>query len=154
MKELSKCIASGFYSGFIPVAPGTFGTAVGSLVIIFLWRFDLLQTYYFLTLFTIITLIVGYASILSLPSDWAHDDQKIVIDEVLGLFVSMLFIPVNWQTLVASFILFRIFDIWKPLGIRKFDNSNSQFSVLADDIVAGIYANLSLRILVLLLPLT
>ena len=95
--------------------------------------------------------LIGYYSITNLPADWVHDDQRIVIDEVLGLFVAMLFIPLSWQNLFFSFILFRIFDIWKPLGIRNLDNFHSDFSVIVDDLLAGVYANLALRGLMLLL---
>lgn len=100
---------------------------------------------------TVAVTLVGYWSINNLPSSWEHDDQRIVIDEVVGLFATMIFIPFSWTTIILSLVLFRVFDIWKPLGIRSFDKLKSNSSVLVDDLLAGVYANIALRIIILLL---
>ena len=135
----------------MPFAPGTWGTLVGNLVIIALWQMGLLTSLWTIPLLTIAWSLIGYWSITQLPEDWQHDDQRIVIDEVVGVWLTLAFVPISWQTIVLSFILFRVFDIWKPLGIRRFDNLKSDFSVIVDDLVAGVYANITLRIVLLLL---
>lgn len=135
----------------MPFAPGTWGTLVGNLVIIALWQMGLLASIWTIPLLTIAWSLIGYWSITQLPEDWQHDDQRIVIDEVVGVWLTLAFVPISWLTIVLSFILFRVFDIWKPLGIRRFDNLKSDFSVIVDDLVAGVYANITLRIVLLLL---
>ena len=75
------------------------------------------------------------------------DPSKLVIEEIAGIFVSRLFLPITPMTIIASFILFRIFDIWKPLGIRKLEELKGGVGVMADDLLAGIYANLTLQLM-------
>lgn len=151
LNKLQITIASSFGTGFAPFAPGTWGTLVGTIVLVVLWQLGWLDTGWPLIVITVIVSFIGYWSINHLPSSWEHDDQRIVIDEVVGLFTAMIFIPVSLKTIVLSFILFRIFDIWKPLGIRKFDNLKTNASVIVDDLIAGVYANLTLQGLILLL---
>lgn len=74
------------------------------------------------------------------------DNQKIVIDEIAGMLVTMALVPVGWQTLLAGFILFRLFDIWKPFSIRLIqDKVPGGWGVVGDDVLAGVYANLVLQ---------
>ena len=135
----------------MPIAPGTWGTLVGNLIIVALWQMQLLSSIWIIPILTILFSLIGYWSITQLPNDWEHDDQRIVIDEVVGVWATLIFIPISWKTIILSFILFRIFDIWKPLGIRRFDNLKSDISVIVDDLLAGVYANIALRGLLLLL---
>lgn len=135
----------------MPIAPGTWGTLVGNLIIIALWQMQLLSSSWVIPILTILFSLIGYWSITQLPKDWEHDDQRIVIDEVVGVWATLIFIPISWKTIILSFVLFRIFDIWKPLGIRRFDNLKSDISVIVDDLLAGVYANIALRGLLLLL---
>ncbi len=135
----------------MPFAPGTWGTLVGNLIIIALWQMGLLESIWIIPLLTIAWSLIGYWSITELPDGWEHDDQRIVIDEVVGVWLTLAFIPISWTTIILSFILFRVFDIWKPLGIRKFDDLKSDFSVIVDDLIAGVYANITLRLLLLFL---
>lgn len=152
MSRFAIFFASGFGSGFLPVAPGTWGSLAGTVILGILWSLGWVDQWV-LILVTILTTYIGYLSIKKLPPDWIHDDGRIVIDEVIGVFVTMIFIPISWTMLLSGFVLFRVYDIWKPLGIRKMDRLNSDFSVLADDILAGVYANLTLQLVVLLLSL-
>lgn len=151
ISKIHTLIASGLGSGYAPFAPGTWGTLVGTFVLYGLAYCDWFNTGWMLLTITAIVSLIGYYSITQLPEGWVHDDGRIVIDEVLGLFTSMLFIPLTVKTLVLSFILFRVFDIWKPLGIRSFDKLKSNSSVIVDDLLAGVYANLTLRLVILLL---
>ena len=151
MRFFNILFASGFGSGFAPFAPGTFGTLVGSLLVVLFWHYGILYDPYGLICYTIIFSLIGWYAINELPATWVHDDQRIVVDEVIGLFVTLLFVPITWNTIILSFILFRFFDILKPLGIRKFDNLHSNWSVIVDDIVAGIYANIALQLILVAL---
>lgn len=135
----------------MPVAPGTWGTLVGNIIIVALWQMQLLSSVWVIPVITILFSLIGYWSITQLPEGWEHDDQRIVIDEVVGVWATLIFIPISWKTIILSFILFRIYDIWKPLGIRRFDNLKSDISVIVDDLLAGVYANITLRGLLILL---
>ena len=144
-------VASALGAGFAPFAPGTWGSLVASVFFLLAYYIGWDQTGWPLLLLTLVLSVIAHQCIIRLPENWIHDDQRIVIDEVLGVMVTMLFIPLNGKTIFLSLVLFRIFDIWKPLGIRRFDHLHSDWSVIVDDLLAGVYANLTLRGLVVLL---
>lgn len=150
-RSLATFFASGFGAGYVPFGPGTWGTAVGVLMLYLGNHFGLLDNCWSLLVITIVWSALGYVAILGLPKTWIHDDGKIVVDEVVGLFVTMLWLPLDIKILLMGFVLFRILDIWKPMGIRKFDNYKGEWSVIVDDLVAGVYANVILRGLLILL---
>src|SRR5205814_1369684 len=75
----------------------------------------------------------------------SHDDSRIVIDEFIGYWVSVAFLSHRWQVGLVGFILFRLFDVWKPLGIKRLQNWSGGWGVVCDDVLAGLYANLCLR---------
>jgi len=80
-----------------------------------------------------------------------QDAGEIVIDEVVGMWITMLFLPITWVTAVAGFVLFRIFDIWKPWPIRNIERGfPAGLGVMADDVLAGVYANLGVRLLIVM----
>ena len=146
MKKIAILIASGFGSGFAPIASGTWGALMGLLI---LWavQFGLGSDVWIWPLFlTILFTIVGYWSIGVLPSTWSEDDSRITVDEIIGMLITMIGIPLELKCLILGFILFRIFDIVKPLGIRAFDKKKTNWAVIVDVIIAGVYANLLLRI--------
>jgi len=149
MSQVSRSIATffaaAFGAGYIPFGPGTWGTAVGAVLLMLGAHFGMVDSTWPLLVITIVWSLLGYWSILGLPDTWVHDDGKIVVDEVVGMFLTMLWIPLTWQNILIGFVLFRILDIWKPLGIRRFDNYKGEWSVIVDDLVAGVYANIFLR---------
>lgn len=79
---------------------------------------------------------------------WGKDSSKIVIDEVLGMMVSLLFLPITFNVLLTGFLLFRFFDITKVLGIRKAEKLPGGWGVMTDDLWSGVYANIIVHILV------
>ena len=81
--------------------------------------------------------------------EWGKDSNKVVMDEWIGMSISLFLLPVNWGYMVAAFVLFRFFDIAKPLYIRKAESLPSGWGVMADDILAGIYSNIVLQIAVI-----
>ena len=83
---------------------------------------------------------------------WGIDNKRVVIDEIAGMLVSVLFLPVTIPTLAAAFGLFRFFDIVKPLYIRRLEKLPKGWGVMADDVAAGLYTNLLLHVIVLFHP--
>lgn len=151
MRSLYKFIASGFGTGYLPKAPGTWG-ALGALLIMLPFYF---LHYEHITILLACCIFVftllGVWSANRVESEWGHDPKKVVIDEMVGLWVSIIFIPFSWVNLIVGFILFRFFDIFKPLGIRHAEKLNGGYGVMADDLVAGVYANVVLNCLIFVL---
>lgn len=143
MLSMLKHIATLGPIGYIPFAPGTFGSLMGLLC---LWFFPLsLQGH--------IALIILGAIVGSIASTAAEiqlqqkDSGKIVIDEFIGIYVAALFVPYKLSMLIAAFLLFRFFDIVKPLMIRTLERTlKNGWGVMADDILAGVYANAILQV--------
>lgn len=139
---LPTIIGTGFGSGFWPWGPGTAGALTGMLIWYAL-SFMLNSTLLFaVTLSCIVVFtIAGTWAVRLLSPFWGSDPQKVVIDEMVGVWVPLLAVPASdiWLAL-ASFVLFRLFDILKPLGIRTLDRRKGAFYVMADDILAGVYS--------------
>ena len=139
-------IASGFGSGFSPFAPGT----AGALVAVIIWTvlFYVIPFNILLVVTSLLIVLFTAAGIWSadkLESEWGKDPSKVVVDEMVGVWIALLAVPVGnvWYILFA-FLLFRFFDIFKPLGIRKMEQLEGVIGVMADDILAGIYSFLLL----------
>ncbi|MFH1288905.1 MAG: phosphatidylglycerophosphatase A [bacterium] len=143
-ENLVKIFAS-LFVGYSPVAPGTFGTLIG---IPFYLIFSL-KGYKVYIIFTLLFLILGI-KISSIAERLfnEHDSQKIIIDEIAGFLITMLFIPLKIKFIILGFIFFRIMDIWKPVPIYNLQKLPGGFGIMADDIMAGIYSNIILQILV------
>lgn len=77
---------------------------------------------------------------------WGKDHNRVVIDEVAGMCITLLFVPLKWQYTLIGLVLFRFFDILKPFGIRKLEKLPGGWGVMADDVLAGIYANIILQL--------
>jgi len=143
-RYISKLISTLFYTGYFPVAPGTAGTIVAFAVYLLLpktfielpcfWMFPLLLT------------IPVVAVVSEAEKGMKRDDKRIVLDEFLGYFYAVLFLPKSLAIGIAAFILFRLFDILKPAPINKLQKWKSGWGVVADDVMAGIYANLIVQI--------
>jgi len=95
----------------------------------------------------ILTTIIGAIVTNQLEKEWGEDPSKVVIDEIIGVWITLLFVPLTWQNILIGFVLFRVFDIWKPLGIRSLEAIKNGWGVMLDDVLAGIYANIILQIL-------
>ncbi len=144
-KPLSNILAFGFGSGLAPVAPGTFGTLIA--IPLFLAIAELpLSVYAGITLLSFLAGIVICR--IAADSLSSHDHPAIVWDEVVGYFLTMLLIPVSVTTVIAGFLIFRLFDILKPWPIKAIDAQVSGgLGIMLDDVVAGIFANIGLHLL-------
>ncbi len=153
MTKLHKIIATGLGTGYVPIAPGTAGSILG---IILLFGFNKWLEYSGYTLDKIalinlvvfvLVLIIGVHAIKNIHKIWQHDASEIVIDEILGVWIAALFIPIKWQYYLYALLLFRFFDIVKPFFIRKLDDKSSDWSVMLDDVLAGIYSLVVIQVL-------
>jgi phosphatidylglycerophosphatase A len=151
--RLHKIIASGLGTGFAPIAPGTAGSILG-IVLFYLFNCILnglnIEPWLVLVLnlFAIIfVLLLGVYSIKKVHTIWEHDASKIVIDEIVGVWIAVFAMPFQWQYYLYALLLFRFFDITKPLYIRRLDNIGGDWSVMLDDVLAGIYSLIVLQVL-------
>ncbi|MDO9288052.1 MAG: phosphatidylglycerophosphatase A [Thermodesulfovibrionales bacterium] len=130
------------FVGYLPFAPGTFGTLAGLVVMVILR--PALPLHIALSVFSIITGVISSTHAERLFNK--KDPSYVVVDEFAGYIVSLLFLPLSWGYMVAAFFLFRIFDIIKPPPLRKLEYSlKGGFGIMADDIGAAVYTNLLLQ---------
>ena len=140
---LKKIVATLFYSGYAPVAPGTAGSAVVAVFYFFFaaslgvvgW-FALLTTAFF----------IGVYTADAMEREWGKDPGRVVVDEGVGFLVTVAFLPHGWETVVAGFLLFRILDIVKPTPARQLERLPGGWGIVADDVAAGVYGNLLIRV--------
>jgi phosphatidylglycerophosphatase A len=137
-------LATGFGVGYSPIAPGTLGTLVAIPVYYFLSEIPF--PLYEITL-TGFFFVAVWASENAEKYFAKKDDTKIVIDEMIGFFITMLWVTKTPLFILAGFVLFRFFDILKPFPIRRFEKAKGGFGVVLDDVLAGIYANIILQII-------
>ena len=138
-------IACGFGVGAIPIMPGTFGTLASIPFVILAARLNLI----FYVAITIAVCLISMWTTGQADKDFAeHDHPATVSDEYAGFFVTMIAVPIAFKTLLIGFILFRVFDMWKPWPISWLDkNVNGGFGVVIDDVAAGAASCVILQIL-------
>ena len=137
-------LAFGFGTGLSPKAPGTVGTLAAIPLYIYISQFSLTN---YLIILIILTIFSFYIAGKSSEMLGVHDHGGIVIDEICGYLVTMILAPNSWLAIVIGFVLFRIFDIFKPWPIKQLDkNIQGGAGIVIDDLMAGIYALLSLQL--------
>jgi len=144
--NLTACFASVLFLGYAPVASGTVGSLPAIAVALWLKH----KPGHLLALAAVIFLLGIVASRRS-QKLFKHDDPpEVVIDEFVGMLLAFLWLPMTANCIVAVFILFRLFDIVKPFPARQCERIGGGLGIMADDVVAGIYANLAFRLLTLI----
>jgi phosphatidylglycerophosphatase A len=138
----SKLIATGFFFGYSPIAPGTAGSVVAVLIY---WFF--LSSNFQLLIISILFFVLGIFTSTKFEQRNGHDPSIVVVDEIVGMWVSLLFIEKKVGTILTAFLIFRLMDIIKPPPARKFDRSEGGFGIMMDDVIAGIYANVLTQII-------
>ena len=129
--------------GFAKFAPGTVASAVAAIL------FFLLNLHWPVAVLSIIVLFfVGIKSAGVLEKIYEKDASCIVIDELVGMWIALLFVPHDFYYFFAAFVLFRFFDISKILFVRKLEQLGGGLGVMADDVLAGIYANLLIQLFI------
>jgi phosphatidylglycerophosphatase A len=140
-------MATGFGVGYSPVAPGTLGTLVAIPVYYFLSNIS--SPIYEITLIGFFFLSVWISENAEIFFG-KKDDQRIVIDEMMGFFITLLWVPKTIRFVIIGFFLFRFFDILKPFPIRGLEKRlKGGYGVVLDDVMAGVYANIILRLIYL-----
>jgi phosphatidylglycerophosphatase A len=135
-------IATAFGVGYSPIAPGTAGSLVGLALF---WPLQL-STPRIQLLVTVVAYFVGVAASTRLAHRLGGKDPgAAVVDEVVGMWLSLLFLPFTPATAAAAFVLFRILDVFKPYPARQLEALPGGWGIMTDDVMAGIYANLLLR---------
>jgi phosphatidylglycerophosphatase A len=138
--------------GYIRKGGGTVAAAACCIVWYFSWKGGN-EHFWGPVVVTLAVLGLGIWSAGKVEAGWGEDSYRVVIDEVAGMCITLLFIPVRWPYVVTGLVLFRFFDIVKPLYIRKMEQLDGGWGVMMDDVLAGVYANLILQIIVLAKPL-
>lgn len=151
--RFKEFIFTAFYSGYSPVAPGTAGTLVAMALY-------MLENIIFadvnpvkIYIINLLLLLLAIYPSIKLGDDAekffkSKDPQQVVIDEVIGYWVGILFIPFTFTNAVFAFILFRVFDIIKPFPAGSLEELSGGLGIVIDDVIAGIYTLLSMHILV------
>ena len=138
-------LAFGFGSGLAPVAPGTFGT-LAAIPLFLLMQPLSLPAYLLITL--VVSLVGIWICDQSSKMLGVHDHSGIVWDEFAGYFVTMIAAPSGWVWVIIGFVLFRLFDIWKPWPVSVLDKQvRGGLGIMVDDILAGIFALLCLQLI-------
>jgi len=143
-EKLITFLATGFGSGLAPFAPGTAGTLVGVLICLLCMPMPpILRLLFVLTLLALSFYVAGQAEKIYQNKD----DQRIVIDEIIGIQITMLPMAITILHLCIGFVLFRVFDIIKPFPINNLQRLPGGWGVVADDVGAGIYAGVIMFVL-------
>ncbi len=150
MIRLALFLATAAYCGYFPIAPGTIGSAAGLVVYLLVWwtRSPIVEIALIAVTFGVGTWAATHAE----RHFGVTDPGQVVIDEVLGMLVTLAFIPVGWSAALAGFFLFRVYDVIKPYPANRLEKLHGGFGIMADDAMAGVYANITLRLVIWLLP--
>ncbi len=142
-------IATGFGSGFWPWGPGTAGAVFATLLWLVASLFVSVSALIITTFVAVVVFtLAGTWATHRLQPYWGDDPSRVVVDEMIGVWIPLMACRAGeWWYVVAALLLFRFFDIIKPLGIRVLDRRKGAFWVMADDILAGIYSLIVILVL-------
>jgi len=147
MNRFFLILATGFGVGYSPIAPGTLGTIITIPLYYFLSAIR--SPLYEITLIAFIFLSVWISENAEIFFG-KRDDPRIVIDEMMGFLITMLWVPKTVRFIILGFFLFRFFDILKPFPIRRLEKRlKGGWGVVLDDVMAGVYANIILQLIYL-----
>ena len=146
IKATSYIFATGFGCGYIPKIPGT----IGSLIAVLIYWFFPLDSILLLSA-SIILFVIGVPTATVVEQTEGKDSGKIVIDEITGQLLTFVYISYSATNIVYGFVLFRIFDIWKPYPINISQKLPNGWGVMIDDVIAALFANVTLRLILMFL---
>jgi phosphatidylglycerophosphatase A len=143
-----RAFATGGFSGYAPLAPGTFGSGVGIL----LYLTPGMEHPLVLGVATVVVFILGAFASNRMEQAFGEDPSIVVIDEIVGMWIALLFLPKSLTVVLVAFLLFRLFDIVKPPPARASERIPNGWGVMMDDVVAGVYANAGTWIALMVIP--
>ena len=144
--RLATALGTAFGLGYVPYIPGTFASLVTAGAVALLHRTSDSATLQLAAVLVLLLPVSIWASARVARRDAKHDPSHVVIDEVVGQIFCLLWVPFSWTFLVTGFIAFRVFDILKPYPIKKVERLRGGIGIVCDDLIAGLYAGLLLRI--------
>jgi phosphatidylglycerophosphatase A len=148
LRGAAVAAGSSLYAGFFPLAPASFACFLWSLLLLLVPASRVILH----PLALAITFVVAIPVAGSMEKTYGKDASCIVIDELVGFQITLLFVPIGWTTILAGFLLFRVFDVLKPWPIHGLQKLSGGKGVVLDDVLAGVYAWAILRLLLLIFP--
>ena len=142
---VEKLIGSGFYSGFIPFAPGTFGSFVALLIYLIPGFENPTILLFVISLFTVLGISLG----TKFESIYGKDPKQCTIDEMVGMWISLIFIPKKIWFIAFAFVIWRVLDIIKPFPANISEKLNGGIGIMLDDIIAAFYTLVIIHIIIL-----
>ncbi len=146
LNSFEKLIGSGLYTGFIPFASGTFG----SLAAVVLYLIPGFENPTFMGIIILITILYGIGISSKFEVVYGEDPSQCTIDEFAGTWISLLFIPKQWITVLGAFVIWRILDIVKPFPADKAENLKGGLGIMLDDVIAGFYTFIIMHFIIYL----
>jgi phosphatidylglycerophosphatase A len=147
--RLKLFFASGFLTGYFPIASGTVGSFLAILIYLFIPGFS---EPYILVIFILIFLIIGIYTSDFAEKVYGFDPPEVVIDEIVGMWITMLFVPKTFVLSAIGFLLFRVFDIIKPFPAKQSQQIKGGLGIMIDDLIAGFYSLIILHFILLIFP--
>jgi phosphatidylglycerophosphatase A len=155
LSRFATALASVFYIGFIPGAPGTYGSLAAAAALWIIGQYgNWIHPATLLAGVGIITLLGIPASAAASKNAGDEDPSFVVIDEVAGQMLTFFLVPFSIANIILGFAAFRVFDIFKPWPIRKLEPLPHGIGIMADDLLAGVYACAALHVINALLRIT
>ncbi len=136
MRFINYLIATALGSGYSPVAPGTAGSI---LAVVLIYLFSPVPGWLLLTILVLLFFVGVYTS-TEVEKELGEDPSRVVIDEVVGMGISVLWLPTDYRLFLIAFVLFRVFDILKPPPINRSQQLPRGWGIMIDDVLAGVYS--------------
>jgi phosphatidylglycerophosphatase A len=145
---IPRFIATGFFSGYSPVVPGTAGSLAG----LALYAIPGIETPIIFLVATVAAFFIGTYASARMEHCYGNDPSIVVVDEIVGMWISLFFLPKSIVIATLAFLAFRFYDIVKPPPARQMEKIPGGWGIMLDDVFAGIYANVSIRVILFIFP--
>lgn|SRR6476661_7378142 len=143
---ISKFITTCFGIGYLQKGAGT--VAALFCCLLWYWLKGAQSSWMVQAALLILLFFLGVWAATVVEKEWGKDSNRVVVDEVHGMLTALFLLPFRWEFVLAAFVLFRFFDIAKPLGVRRMENFPGGWGVMLDDLLAGLYSNVVLQLVV------
>jgi phosphatidylglycerophosphatase A len=141
-----KMLGSGFFTGYLPMIPGTWGSLAALLIYLIPGFENPSFMFLMISLFIVIGIPIGDR----FESVYGKDPKECTIDEVVGMWITLLFLPRKIWWIIAAFVIWRLMDIVKPFPARQFEKIKGGWGIMLDDITAGLYSFISIQMVIYL----